>query len=187
MTREFPKDLGGFQFGEWYVVPNTRETDSGSKYATFLCRCSCGTERRVQRSSLLQGKSKSCRGHFKGPVRSKSPKWRGEGEISGEFYGKIKHNAKTRKIEFSVSLSYLWNLFLKQDRKCALSGQTLEFPSQAFVGDGTASLDRKDSSMGYIEGNVQWVHKYVNLAKRSLSDEEFINLCRKVAVFNATY
>lgn len=46
---------------------------------------------------------------------------------------------------------------------------------------GTASLDRTDSTNGYVDGNIQWVHKNVNLAKHSLSQDDFIELCSSVA------
>lgn len=48
------------------------------------------------------------------------------------------------------------------------------------VNPKAASLDRIDSKRGYTEGNVQWVHKSVNLAKNSLSEVEFIMLCHAV-------
>jgi len=44
----------------------------------------------------------------------------------------------------------------------------------------TASLDRIDSSKGYIEGNVQWVHRKINMMKQSYTQEEFIELCQAV-------
>ena len=31
---------------------------------------------------------------------------------------------------------------------------------------GTASLDRIDSTKGYVRGNIQWVHKDINWFKR---------------------
>ena len=43
-----------------------------------------------------------------------------------------------------------------------------------------ASLDRIDSSLGYIEGNVQWVERKVNIIKRELKQEEFIKLCQDI-------
>jgi hypothetical protein len=48
----------------------------------------------------------------------------------------------------------------------------------------TASLDRIDSSKGYVEGNVQWVHKRINIMKNDLSDSEFIEWCRVVSKNN---
>ena len=47
--------------------------------------------------------------------------------------------------------------------------------------DATASLDRIDSSRGYVPENVQWVHKVINRMKGTLSDDEFKSWCRTVA------
>ena len=41
--------------------------------------------------------------------------------------------------------------------------------------DKTASLDRINPLVGYIMGNVRWVHKIVNKMKGDLSDVEFMN------------
>lgn len=46
---------------------------------------------------------------------------------------------------------------------------------------GTASLDRIDSSGDYAEGNVQFVHKTINKMKWDLTDMEFRNFCVLVA------
>ena len=45
---------------------------------------------------------------------------------------------------------------------------------------GTASLDRIDSKKGYIEGNVQWVHKNVNKMKMDLDEKEFFSIVKQV-------
>ena len=50
------EDLVGKKFGDWEVLRK------GSKPGTFLCRCTCGTEREVYGSDLRSGASKSC-GH----------------------------------------------------------------------------------------------------------------------------
>ena len=44
-----------------------------------------------------------------------------------------------------------------------------------------SGLDRLDSSLGYIEGNMVSCCKNCNLGKQSLSKEEFIEMCKKVA------
>jgi hypothetical protein len=46
----------------------------------------------------------------------------------------------------------------------------------------TASLDRIDSSIGYVEGNVQWIYKPLNTMKGTLSNQEFIQLCKEVTL-----
>jgi hypothetical protein len=74
--------------------------------------------------------------------------------------------------------SYLADLLIEQDFKCALTGWDIEAMK---VQVNTASLDRIDSSKGYIEENVQWVHKMVNMSKQSYSQEEFIEMCKAVS------
>jgi hypothetical protein len=38
-------------------------------------------------------------------------------------------------------------------------------------------LDRIDSNLGYVVGNVQWVLKEINIMKHTMSHDYFINLC----------
>ena len=45
-------------------------------------------------------------------------------------------------------------------------------------------MDRIDSTKGYIKGNVQWVHKTVNIMKNTFDNTLFINLCKKIAENN---
>lgn len=69
--------------------------------------------------------------------------------------------------------------------KCALSGINLILGHEK---DGkticTASLDRIDNNMGYVNGNVQWVHKDINFMKQDLTQLEFLNYCRLIAANN---
>lgn len=43
------------------------------------------------------------------------------------------------------------------------------------------SLDRIDSSLGYIQGNLQLVTIKVNKMKSNFSDAEFMEICRNVS------
>lgn len=90
-------------------------------------------------------------------VRSgeKSPYWQGKGKISKTYWNQIVHGAELRDITFDITFDYIWDLFLEQNQKCALTGLPLSFDLK----NQTASLDRKDSKLGYIEDNLQWVHK----------------------------
>lgn len=47
-----------------------------------------------------------------------------------------------------------------------------------------ASLDRIDSSLGYIEGNVQWVLREINFMKGNLDEEYFKNICIAIGKYN---
>jgi hypothetical protein len=97
-------------------------------------------------------------------------------------WGRFKRSAKTREIQFDLSIEEGWDLFLSQNRLCAMSGVPLKFaPSQKKGSQRTASLDRMDSSKGYAISNVQWVHKTLNLMKRDLPLDEFLRWCELVA------
>lgn len=111
--------------------------------------------------------------------------WRGYGEISQSQFGDIRYGAKDRNIEFNITIEYLWELFLKQDRLCALSGVLLTFSASSarYWENTTASLDRINSDIGYIVGNVQWVHKLINVMKMSLSQDEFLYWCNLVSEY----
>ena len=111
-------------------------------------------------------------------------KWTGYGNIHGSWYTMLKNNAINRGVDFDVSIEYLWQLFIKQNESCALTGIKLTFQKYIKDSSATVSLDRIDSSKGYIEGNVQWVHKDINLMKLDMSQEEFINWCKLVAKNN---
>lgn len=106
------------------------------------------------------------------------------GNMSGMKWGIIKHGAKRRGIEFTISREYLWSLYIKQSGKCAISGVDIDFAKNTKEFRDrveTASLDRIDSSKGYVEGNVQWVHKIVNSMKMTLSNDELIKWCNIIA------
>lgn len=111
-----------------------------------------------------------------------NPRWNGYGEISGRHWYCIQKEALD--ILFEISIESAWELFLIQDRKCALTGNVLTMHGKVngkLI--GTAALDRKDSSLGYVEGNVQWVHKELQHTKRNLADTEFIRICQEVAAY----
>ena len=105
-------------------------------------------------------------------------------DIHMNYWASLKTGAKKRNLEFSISIEYGWQLFLKQNKKCAISNLDLNFrTSCSDKKSQTASLDRIDSSKGYIEGNVQWVHKKINTIKWDLDQKEFIELCYKITDF----
>lgn len=143
-------------------------------------KCDCGCEQNVECLYWRQGRYKMCRDCQL--IGSNNYAWNGCGEISGEMFSTIRRNAQTRKIRYSVSKRYLWDLFIKQSRKCALSGMLLTFSRsnpERTMGT-TASLDRIDSSRGYVDGNVQWIHKDINRMKNHYKEDYFIRLCGMV-------
>lgn len=107
------------------------------------------------------------------------------GDISKRYWHSLQYQAKKRKIEFNISPEYIWNLYLRQNKKCVISGVELQF--NGCCDDPTtqtASLDRINNNTGYLEGNVQWVHKIVNKIKMDLEYDELLKWCRRIAKYN---
>lgn len=167
------KDLTGQKFGIISVTSfSHKEERNGSLFYYWNCIDDEGYENIIEGRTIKSGSAKTCRKR-----RDRSKLWKGYGEISASNFLNIKNSAKKRGIEFNVSIKQIWDKFLEQNRKCALSGQTIYFPTTSRKRDGTASLDRINSNMGYVPSNIQWVHKQINISKNKLSDTEFIILC----------
>lgn len=169
--------MTGKRFGMLVAI---KVDDSKARNRThWLCRCDCGIEKTVRGDSLRRGETSSC-GCRQKPRGKGNHAWRGHEDIPGARWYGIQREAKNRNLEFNISIEQIWELFIRQNKKCALSGKDLTFCTRA-QGSMNASLDRIDSSKGYILDNVQWVDKRVNWIKRNLKEEEFIQICKDIA------
>lgn len=95
------------------------------------------------------------------------------GDLTLTEYTRLRRSAEKRGYSFEVSIEYLWNLFQIQNQICAITGDYISNIKDA-------SLDRIDSSKGYIKGNVQWVTRQANLSKHIMTMEQLCEFCRKV-------
>lgn len=114
----------GDKFGKLCVIERNVRRGPGK---WWKCICECGGYHEVCSSALGSTKSCGCLVNRKG---SDSPVWAGFMEFSGSLLGSFKKNAKKRGKKdsvVSVTREYLWDLFLSQNRKCALSGFPLKF------------------------------------------------------------
>jgi hypothetical protein len=102
------------------------------------------------------------------------------GDISGDWWASRvtrTRGHRREKLQITITREYAWELFLLQNKQCALSG----LPIVIHRHDGTASIDRIDSAQGYVIGNVQWVHKDVNRMKNVYDNDYFIDICKLIA------
>lgn len=175
------KDITGQRFGSLVAI------EPADKRNYWKCKCDCGKDSCHSKSGLVGGdvtRCWSCRNEY-----LSTSKYGGCGELSGDKWYVIRRGATLRKIPFEITIEYAWQIYLEQDGKCVLTGQDIVFnkakrrPEYLEI-EETASLDRIDSKKGYVEGNVQWVHKNVNCAKWALNNEEFIELCRTVVEYD---
>ena len=105
--------------------------------------------------------------------------------MNSYYLSNAERRSKQTGMLFDLDAKFLWELFIKQNKKCALSGVDIVFSqTNRFRSKGTASLDRIDSNKGYTKDNVQWVHKHINNIKMEFSQPEFFDWCKKVVLFN---
>lgn len=139
---------------------------------------SCGAEQSYGRkdhyNSAVRGdwKCKSCSGHsnnFKGRYKSIPLTWFSMKQKSG----------LSRGYSWTLTIEDIWKLYEDQGGVCALSGVPIKWADKGLT--ATVSIDRIDSSEGYVLENVQLVHKDVNFMKQQFDQEYFINMCKAIA------
>lgn len=134
-------------------------------------------------SAVLKAGKNSC--GCDGKERFRIKKYKGIGDLSHSKFNHIKYLAKKRNIKFDLTIEQLWNLFLKQNKRCKLSGVEISlFADKAHKSLSTASLDRIDSNGDYTLDNIQWIHKDLQDMKMDKSQDIFIDWCRKIVEYN---
>lgn len=145
----------------WTVIDGPRVYNNTIQ---FKVQCDCGSQRWIQPNELLNPhKCFSCIKCAHKHLDLLLP----------TQFGKLRRSANIRNIEFNVTIDYLWNLWLSQNGQCAITGDTIDSIKKA-------SLDRIDSSRGYVEGNVQWVTYRANVSKHTMTMNELYDFCKKV-------
>ena len=76
-----------------------------------------------------------------------------------------------------VNTDFLEQLWFKQNGKCALTGIPMSTKHFSLF---SGSVDRIDQSIGYIDGNIQLVCKFINLGKNSHSNIEAIEFIEAI-------
>jgi len=159
-----PEEVYKGQDGRWYKnCPN------------------CGNKQSYLRRNyaiMSYNEGKECKGCSNKKPENNAHKGWIKGVLRSSFVRKYQAQAYIRGLEWDVTPEYLANTLIEQDFKCVLTGWNIDAMK---VNKNTASLDRIDSSKGYVEGNVQWVHKMINMSKQQYSQEEFIDMCKSVA------
>lgn len=164
----------------------------GEKYSPMYrtwcaeCICDCGNKALDTLRRLKNGEKKtcgknSCEHHIN--IRRKNGSLAnnttGYKDILGSKWAVWRIGAERRKIDFDITIEEAWNIFIEQDKKCALSGIELHF-QKGLVKTQTASLDRIDSTKAYTVDNIQWVHKDINIMKGAMKEENFLYYCKKI-------
>lgn len=149
----------------------------------WIVRCACGVERPVHIGQLMNGRM-SCCGACQhrtqnGPT---SGAWRGGHHIPATLYNQWKRSAERRDIEWSITIKDLDDLYETQNGLCRLTKEPLVCLIQTMsrTRRGNCSLDRIDANVGYLIDNIQLVTARANMAKQSMTNIQFFELCLSV-------
>jgi hypothetical protein len=143
---------------------------------------SCGVQQTYLRkwyaeASLREGKfCKSCSNRI---TENCHRGWHRGIRIS--WFRKFEIGANLRGIDFEITMDDVADIMDAQGGECALTGWCIDFPETGHPHKVDASIDRVDSQFGYIKGNIQLVHKMVNMCKQQYSQDEFVKMCKAVA------
>jgi hypothetical protein len=186
MTGSLKSNLTGRIFGQLTVMSMHQQITSRGKRLSWMCgcRCSCGAFTVVLASNRKRGSAKSCgcARDYSSTSGSNSGTFSGWADIRGKTWGQIKRRAQLKGLPFTIDIKDAWELYLAQNRACALSGLDIEFHGTR-KSKTTASLDRIEISKGYEPGNVQWVHKHINIMRNVYTVAYFVELCGRVASY----
>lgn len=151
----------------------------------ILCQCLCGTEKYVNKKTLLRGSSLSC-GCFRKEWNSESKKGKSFPKYSDglgparQTYRKLVRQAEQR--EYSVSLTYdqYIVLALSNCHYCDTSPSNVAKHTNGINSIKVSGIDRVDNSLGYHENNCVACCYPCNRAKSTMGYNEFISWIGKV-------
>jgi hypothetical protein len=90
-------------------------------------------------------------------------------------------NGRKNMSNIELNLDIIYKLLEKQSSKCIYTGLLLTYTYNDNI---KMSIDRIDSSLGYIETNIQLVCKQVNWMKLHLSEDYFLSLIKQIYEWN---
>ena len=182
------------KIGKWEIISTNIIHHEKTKEAQIKCRCECGFEKLVYCLTLIKGQSTACFNCGHGNKGESNAKWKGYKEVPGSFINRITSRSKKSNREVKINAEDIYDLWIKQDKKCSLSGLPIDFtntnPGNINRKESkydlicTASPDRINSNKGYTKDNVQLVHKDVNMIKKEYDQDYFLKLCQLITENN---
>lgn len=165
-------DLTGQRFGKLVVLGMNGRRIVGGR-VTKICwnvRCDCGTVTTAVGEQLRSGHTASC-----GCYRSEFCRLPVEQAAINKFYrGYVSSAAKCGRA-FDLSRDRFVQLILAPCEYCGAEPSLIIYAARKRGGEGPMvnGVDRIDSSGGYTEGNVATCCQVCNIAKHTMSLEQF--------------
>lgn len=171
------KRIIGAKLGKWTILKKVHNTKNQTAY---LCKCDCGNERTILSGNLgRSSKSCGCTNKLLEPFR-----------IQANYVWRQYHaNARTRKIEFSLSYDFWYTLTQSPCFYCGTKFSNCCRPNdrnnkraKPFFYNG---IDRIDSTIGYTENNCVSCCRTCNIAKSNNTKDYFLEWIYRVYTYNA--
>lgn len=149
----------------------------------------CGIEQHVNQFNRCKTATNGLTSNCKNCSKNNIKKWL-ESNIKNfikKAFLSCKHNCAKRNkdLEFNITEQDILDLYYKQGGKCALSGEKLTFIanlSDRQINEYNISIDRKDSSKGYTNDNIQLVGAIVNIMKNDIDEKDFLLFVSTIAI-----
>ena len=155
---------------------NSKPNTNGINFTSQKICIGCGEE---FTSHTLTGKwcNQKCRSYHHHRVTELNPHWRLK-----RLCHMARNRATSKNIDFDIDADYMFELWNKQEGKCAISGIELDLvkSTQFSVNPYGPSIDRIIPSKGYTRGNVRIVCYQVNVALSEYGEEQLLRMCRAI-------
>lgn len=171
------ENLIGTTFAFWTIIGGPTKI---GKHFSYLCQCTCGNQGYVRLFRLRNRKSLGCKPcSAKRRQQARADIFYSKPAITKSRWSSIVQGAKKRNLEITITRESAFALLAEQGFRCAITGWPIELGTKTKLGrkTGTASLDRINSSLGYVPGNIQWLHWTINKMKGAMLESEFFEAC----------
>ena len=151
---------------EYSTSPNKRVVNSLGRAFVSECKA-CRREYNSSRAVLDRKKELA-------PIQ------RNKHRLSSIFWSS-KQNAKKRNLEHNIDLEYIKELFKIQEGLCYYTGKEMFIDTREKENnEDSVSLDRFDSSKGYIKGNIVLCRWVVNRMKNDINFKDFLQIVSEI-------
>lgn len=97
------------------------------------------------------------------------------------YISTLLNHASKRKKDFNIDIQYLIDLYELQNGFCSISG--VKMTHEHGKVSTNISIDRINSEIGYVKGNIQLTCYIVNIMKSNFSITDFVDFCKKIVNF----
>jgi hypothetical protein len=158
-------EMVGFRYGR-LVVESLKCRDS--KTSIWNCICDCGEKCSVKLGRLRSGTTKSC-GCYQQECRVSNNRTHGmSGSKEFELFHAAKNRAKNKGLEFNIELS---DIIIPE--RCPYFDTVLMSKSLS-NNNNSPSIDRINSNLGYVKGNIEIISWKANQIKSNGAGDDHL-------------